>query len=232
VTGAASGIGEAIVDAYAREGARLLLADLDAEGLERVKERYVAVSTATVDVTDPGQTRAMVDQCLSELGAIDVLVNSAGTLNEVALVDMDVATWDQMIAIDLRERVPVLSLDGAAHGRPRGRADHQPGQSARHQRRRGHGALLRRQGRRHRPHERTRARARAARGAGNAIAPGPIESPMVGGISNEWKQAKLPLRRFGRADEVAPSAVLLASDPGGNLYVGQVLGPNSGDVMP
>jgi hypothetical protein len=36
----------------------------------------------------------------------------------------------------------------------------------------------------------------------------------------------------GRADEVAPTAVLLASDPGGNLYVGQTLGPNSGDVMP
>jgi 3-oxoacyl-[acyl-carrier protein] reductase len=58
---------------------------------------------------------------------------------------------------------------------------------------------------------------------------------MVGGISDEWKHAKeaeLPLRRFGRAVEVAPTAVLLASDPGGNLYVGQVLGPNSGDVMP
>jgi len=41
-----------------------------------------------------------------------------------------------------------------------------------------------------------------------------------------------PLGRFGRADEVAPTAVLLASDPGGNLYVGQTLGPNSGDVMP
>jgi len=37
---------------------------------------------------------------------------------------------------------------------------------------------------------------------------------------------------FGRADEVAPTAVLLVSDPGGNLFVGQTLGPNSGDVMP
>ena len=58
---------------------------------------------------------------------------------------------------------------------------------------------------------------------------------MVEGIDEEWKVAKraeLPLGRFGVPDEVAPTAVLLASDPGGNLFVGQVLGPNSGDVMP
>lgn len=69
----------------------------------------------------------------------------------------------------------------------------------------------------------------------NAIAPGPIDTPMVEGITEDWKAAKraeLPLGRFGVPEEVAPSAVLLASDPGGNLYVGQTLGPNSGDVMP
>ena len=69
----------------------------------------------------------------------------------------------------------------------------------------------------------------------NAIAPGPIETPLLDGIDENWKTAKraeLPLGRFGTADEVAPTAVLLASDPGGNLFVGQVLGPNSGDVMP
>lgn len=69
----------------------------------------------------------------------------------------------------------------------------------------------------------------------NAIAPGPIETALVDGISVEWKVAKraeLPLGRFGIPDEVAPTAVLLASNPGGNLYVGQTLGPNSGEVMP
>jgi 3-oxoacyl-[acyl-carrier protein] reductase len=69
----------------------------------------------------------------------------------------------------------------------------------------------------------------------NAIAPGPIETPLVEGTSAEWKRAKraeLPLGRFGTPEEVAPSALLLASDPGGNLFVGQTLGPNSGDVMP
>lgn len=69
----------------------------------------------------------------------------------------------------------------------------------------------------------------------NAIAPGPFYTKMLAGASDEWKARKmseLPLMRFGVPAEVAPTVLLLASDPGGNLYVGQTLGPNSGDVMP
>ena len=61
------------------------------------------------------------------------------------------------------------------------------------------------------------ARAGPARVLVNAIAPGPIDTPMVDDLSGEWKQASrpsCPVRRFGHASEVAPSAVLLASDPG------------------
>src|SRR5690606_25142164 len=69
----------------------------------------------------------------------------------------------------------------------------------------------------------------------NAIAPGPVETAMVAGVTQEWREAKtreLPRGRFGQPAEAAPSALLLASEPGGNLFVGQTLGPNSGDVMP
>ena len=69
----------------------------------------------------------------------------------------------------------------------------------------------------------------------NVIAPGPFNTPMLASLSQEWLEAKvaeLPLGRFGEPNEVAPTAVLLASDPGGNLFVGQTLGPNCGDVMP
>jgi len=54
-------------------------------------------------------------------------------------------------------------------------------------------------------------------------------------VSEDWKahkRAELPLGHFGLPHEIAPTAVLLAPDPSGNLYVGQTLGPNSGDVMP
>ena len=67
----------------------------------------------------------------------------------------------------------------------------------------------------------------------NAIAPGPIETPLLERETEEWRSAKLaelPIGRFGTVDEVTPTAVLLAS-AGGTYYVGQTLGPNGGDVM-
>jgi len=57
---------------------------------------------------------------------------------------------------------------------------------------------------------------------------------IVGAGSDAWvkgKEAALPLGRFGTVEEVAPTALLLASSPDGDLYMGQTLGPNSGDVM-
>ena len=67
----------------------------------------------------------------------------------------------------------------------------------------------------------------------NAIAPGPIETPLLENETEAWRSAKLaelPIGRFGRVDEVTPTAVLLASAEG-SYYVGQTLGPNGGDVM-
>jgi 3-oxoacyl-[acyl-carrier protein] reductase len=239
VTGAAGGIGDAIARAFAAEGARLLLADLRPDELEAAAARHRAsgasVSTAAVDVTDEQQTRAMVDRCVDELGAVDVLVNAAGTAGQAPLVEMDVADWDHMIAVDLRS--VFLCCRWAAP----------------HMLRRGSGRIINIasqlgiKGSENAVHYcaakagvigLTKALSRELAPQGvlvNAIAPGPIETPLLSTFTDEWKRAKqaeLPLRRFGRPEEVAPTAVLLASDPGGNLYVGQVLGPNSGDVMP
>ncbi|MNT63035.1 3-oxoacyl-[acyl-carrier-protein] reductase FabG [compost metagenome] len=67
----------------------------------------------------------------------------------------------------------------------------------------------------------------------NAVAPGPINTPLVMGLSKDWRDAKkaqLPLGRFGEPDEIAATVSFLAS-PSAGLFVGQTLGPNSGDVM-
>jgi 3-oxoacyl-[acyl-carrier protein] reductase len=78
------------------------------------------------------------------------------------------------------------------------------------------------------------AREVAARGVlVNAIAPGPISTGIMPPKSEELEEARkavLPIRRFGTVDEVAPTAVFLASDES-SYYVGQTLGPNGGDVM-
>ena len=239
VTGAASGIGAAIADAFAAEGAHLFLADLDLAGAEATAERARATGvTATareVDVTDAEATRAMVEAAVARHGRLDILVNCAGLLTEVPLVEMPVETWDQMIAVDLRSVflccrwvAPVMVAQGS--GRIINISSQlglKGGEGLVHYSAAKAGVL-----------GLTKALARELAPSGvlvNAIAPGPIETPLVEGISEAWKKAKqaeLPLGRFGIPAEVAPTAVLLAGNPSGNLYVGQVLGPNSGDVMP
>jgi NAD(P)-dependent dehydrogenase (short-subunit alcohol dehydrogenase family) len=67
----------------------------------------------------------------------------------------------------------------------------------------------------------------------NAVAPGPINTPLVETLSDDWKTAKraeLPLGRFGESAEVGGVVSFLCSDDAA-LFVGQTLGPNSGDVM-
>ena len=67
----------------------------------------------------------------------------------------------------------------------------------------------------------------------NAVAPGPINTPLVRALSQEWRAAKaaeLPLGHFGEPEDVAETVAFLCSDAA-RIYVGQTLSPNSGDVM-
>ncbi|NIZ91286.1 SDR family NAD(P)-dependent oxidoreductase [Kineococcus rubinsiae] len=234
VTGAASGMGAAIAHAYAAEGAQLVLADRDADRLTAAAAELGAEAHA-LDVTDADAVREVVDGVAASRGRLDVLVNCAGILTEVPLLEMDVETFDEMIAVDLRSvflcsRFAAPHMVAAGWGRIISIASQlalKGGESLAHYSAAKAGVL-----------GFTKAAARELAPHGvlvNAIAPGPILTPMIDGLSEEWKaakQAELPLGRFGRPEEVAPTAVLLASDPGGTLYVGQTLGPNSGDVMP
>jgi 3-oxoacyl-[acyl-carrier protein] reductase len=239
VTGAASGIGAAIADAYVDEGASVLLADRDEPGLSSAVERCRAVgahvTSAVVDVADEAQARSMVEQGIRTYGRVDVLVNCAGMVREVAFLDMEVTMWDEMLAVDLRS-VFLCSRWAAPHmvSQGSGRIINIASQLAI----KGGDRLAHYAAAKAGILGLTKSLARELAPMGvlvNAIAPGPIQTPLVADLSAEWKKAKeeeLPLRRFGLPEEVAPTAVLLASDPGGNLYVGQTLGPNGGDVMP
>ena len=94
-------------------------------------------------------------------------------------------------------------------------------------------ALLRRQGRRHRLHPLARLRGRARRHHGQRDLPGPIDTPLVAGIPQDWRDAKLaelPIGRFGNVEEIAPTVVLLASDAG-SYYIGATMNLNGGDYM-
>jgi 3-oxoacyl-[acyl-carrier protein] reductase len=235
VTGGASGIGRAIAEAFVAEGARVVLLDRDSTVAKQAARDVGAAGSVGADVADEAEVEQAVTEAEQALGRIDVLVNAAGILTQAPLVEMSLAQWRQTIDVDLtgvfltcRQVVPGMVGRGA--GRVINIASQlaiKGGESLTHYSAAKAGVL-----------GLTKALALEVARHGvlvNAIAPGPIETPLVEGISEDWKAAKraeLPLGRFGRPEEVAPTAVLLASSPGGDLYVGQTLGPNSGDVMP
>jgi 3-oxoacyl-[acyl-carrier protein] reductase len=224
VTGGASGIGKAIADAFTANGDRVAVLD-----------RSGAAGIIAVDVSDEASVRGAFAAARAELGSIDVLVNSAGLLTESPLEDMTLAMWNETIGVDLTGvflccREVVREMREQKWGRIINISSQlaiKGGTGLSHYSAAKAGVV-----------GLTKALALETAGDNvlvNSIAPGPIETPLVDGISEDWKAAKragLPLLRFGLPAEVAPTALLLASDPGGNLYVGQTLGPNSGDVMP
>ncbi|WP_026551723.1 SDR family NAD(P)-dependent oxidoreductase [Arthrobacter sp. H20] len=223
VTGGGSGIGAAIAEAFRETGSRVVVLD-----------RTPSPHSITVDVGDEASVVAGFAAARAELGRIDILVNSAGLLTESPLQDMSLARWQETIAVDLTGvflccREVVAEMRANKWGRIINISSQlgiKGGTGLSHYSAAKAGVI-----------GMTKSLALEVAGDNvlvNCIAPGPIETPLVEGISDDWKAAKrkeLPLGRFGTPAEVAPAALLLASDPGGNLFVGQTLGPNSGDVM-
>jgi NAD(P)-dependent dehydrogenase (short-subunit alcohol dehydrogenase family) len=106
VTGAGRGIGASTARLFAREGASVILASRSPEPLEAVRAdiqtrggRALAVTT---DVADEGQVQALFRRCLEHFGAVNILVNSAATIEVRELLDMDLATWEDVMATNLR----------------------------------------------------------------------------------------------------------------------------------
>jgi len=234
VTGAASGIGLAVVAHCVAAGASVVGADRDPAVGDRVAD-HGGTGHLVLDAGDESAVDAGVDEAARMLGGLDVLVTSHGILTQSPAAEMPLAQWQQTIDVDLTS-VFLLNRAALRHLLPQrsGRIVNiasqlglKGGASLAHYAAAKAGVIAM-----------TKSIALEVSGQGvlvNAVAPGPVETPLVDGIDEEWKRAKraeLPLGRFGVPDEVAPSVVLLASDPGGNLFVGQVLGPNSGDVMP
>lgn len=106
VTGAASGIGRAIAERYANDGARVVVSDVDVEGgqetVRRIKERAGEAMFVATDVSDPESCQALVRKTIETYGRLNIACNNAGVLGEQAvLADYPLDAWQHVLSINL-----------------------------------------------------------------------------------------------------------------------------------
>jgi NAD(P)-dependent dehydrogenase (short-subunit alcohol dehydrogenase family) len=235
VTGGGSGIGEGIARALAQAGARVCLADISPQGLERVVGEITAAGGEAVgiktDVSSAESVTALCQGVVDRFGRIDILVNNAGIIAaEVEIDEMSEASWDKILTVNLKSQylcchnaVPVMKKQG--YGRivniasrswlgGRGLANYAASK----------GGVV----------SLTRSLAIELGKYGitaNCVSPTLVVTPLFLGMPKEEqeqdlkKAAKNPIPRLGKPEDVACAVLFFASDEaefitGQHLYVG------------
>ena len=101
VTGAASGIGAAIAEAFAARGARVALLDMNYDAAHALAATLANAHAVTCNVTDSASVAAAVAEVHAAMGGIDILVNSAGIVDLAPAEDISLAAWDRTLAVNL-----------------------------------------------------------------------------------------------------------------------------------
>ena len=238
VTGASRGIGRAIALALAQEGADVAINYVSNESaaaavVEEIEALGRKGMLARADVGDFPDTYAMAHSVIREFGHIDILVNNAGVTSDKTFVNMDHSTWRKVLAINLDgvfncTKVCIDQMVEQNYGRVVnitsvigqignfGQANYAASKA-------GVAAMTK-----------TLAKELASKGITvNAVAPGFIETEMVSSIPENIQDrllSQIPLRRFGKAEEVAQMVVFLCS-PEGDYVTGAELEVNGGLFM-
>ena len=237
VTGAARGIGRAIAEKLAREGADVAVCDLQVEWLAETVAAVQGLGRKAlplaVDVGDGETVNACITEVVKVFGKVDIMVNNAGITKDTLLVRMSDDDWDAVLRVNLKGTflfsravakvmmkqrsgaivniASVIGLIGNA-----GQCNYAASKA-------GVIALTK-----------STAKELASRGVRvNAIAPGFISSKMTDALSQEVRDkmlANIPLARFGEPEDIAKAVAFLASDEAGYV-TGQELSVNGGMVM-
>ncbi|MGA2090118.1 MAG: 3-oxoacyl-[acyl-carrier-protein] reductase [Endomicrobiales bacterium] len=238
ITGSGQGIGRAIAEAFAREGASIVISDINAQlsqkTADEIKLKY-GVETLSVDgnVAALADCDRLVQKTLDKFSKINILINNAGITRDNLILRMSEAEWDSVISVNLKgvfnctkaackvmikqragrivNIASVVGLMGNA-----GQANYSASKG-------GVIALTK-----------TCAREFSSRNINvNAIAPGFIQTAMTEALSDEQKKKladQIPLGRLGTAEDVAQAAVFLCTNA--SAYItGEILSVNGGLYM-
>src|SRR5713101_8384664 len=212
ITGAARGIGAATARRLASEGARLVLADQDGAGVEKLAAELKQVAVKA-DVTRPDDIARMVDEPYKRWGRLDVLFNNAGVIRVEPMFDVTEAEWDRVMDVNLRAVFFVLQ----AVAKRMVKQDVMPGSELR-------GKLIQ------------TASIASYRGGNHLMTPysaskewGALEGL---GQGEAWKRRirHIPLGRPERAEDVAGIVAFLAG-PDSDYMTGQAINVDGGIVM-
>ena len=114
VTGAASGIGAAIAEAFAARGARIALLDMNLDAALARAATLAGAHAVACNVTDAASVAAAVAEVQTVLGGIDILVNSAGIVDLAPAEDLSASAWDRTIAVNLTGSFLMAQVVGRA----------------------------------------------------------------------------------------------------------------------
>jgi len=238
VTGGAQGIGRAIANALANEGAKIVISDIN-ESLAKTTAEEIAktagIETLSVktNVANYAEVENLVKQTLDKFSKIDILVNNAGITRDNLLMRMSDEEWSQVIDVNLKGVFNCTkSVSKVMMKQRSGRIVNiasvvglmgNPGQINYVASKGGVIALTK-----------SAARELASRNIlVNAVAPGFIRTAMTDALSDEQKKKLselIPLQKLGEADDVAKAVVFLCSDES-SYITGQVISVNGGMYM-
>jgi 3-oxoacyl-[acyl-carrier protein] reductase len=238
ITGSAQGIGKAIAEKFASEGANVVVSDINFElsskTAEEIKQKYgVETLAVAANVSNLENCENLVKSCLDKFSKIDILINNAGITKDNLVLRMTEAEWDAVISVNLKGVFNCIKAASRPMLKQRqGRIINiasvvgEMGNAGQINYSASKGGVI--------AVTKTCAKEFASRNIlVNAIAPGFIRTAMTDKLSEEAKKAMadmIPLSRLGEAEDIAKAALFLASEDS-SYITGHVLSVNGGMYM-